>query len=518
MPSQQPIPRTSWLLLGLGLATGMEFFTFDSMNLVLVDLAGTLGVSPDQASWILTVYSSTLFLGVPVCIWLAGYIGYKRYLMATTLLFAAASMGCMVSPDLETMLVCRAVQGFAGAGLVVWWRAAIYMLLPKAQRSPSMMRVSELLYVSSAAGLLFGGMLADLFTWRLIFLPSLAYCAGALWLLSRHFPDTPQPQAARQVSTDWPGIALLAISLICLQVVLNRGPIDGWLVSPVIRVLSWVTVSAFIAFIGWQTSPSNRAPLLCLKLLRDRRVLSSALIGVCTGMILSGSLYVLPEYLRNTAAPRLSAAQTGKAMCVYALAALVVRPFMVGYIVRVGQRKAIVTAIVALVASMLLLERMLTTSTPAYYYTLPLVLYACCLSSLLPAVGSGTVAKIEQNRLLDGVSLYMTFRQFGASLGVAALTALLEQRETLHSARLFEHLQAQVGVTAGWLAGAGNLAAVRGGQSSSDGGHVATALLREVATRQADTLANADAFFFMACVGLLALCLVPIIPPTPPAK
>ncbi len=495
----------------------MEFFTFDAMNLVLVDLAGTLGVSLDQASWLLTIYSSTLFLGVPVCIWLAGHIGYKRYLMATTVLFAAASLGCMVSPDLETMLACRAVQGFAGAGLVVWWRAAIYALLPKPERSPSMMRASCLLYLSSAAGLLLGGTLTDLFTWRLIFLPAIAYCAAALWLISRYFPETLPPQTARLVQTDWPSIALLAASLIALQVVLNRGSIDDWLASRTIRLLSWTSLMAFIAFVWWQTSARNRTPLLCLDLLRDRRVLSSALIGICTGMILSGSLYVLPEYLRDTASPRLSATQTGEVMCVYALAAAAIRPFMVGYIARIGQRKAIVGAVAALVASMLLFERMLTTSTPAVYYAFPLVLYACCLSPLLPAVGSGTVAKIEQNKLLDGVSLYMTFRQFGASLGVALLTVLLERRETLHSARLFEHLS-QGGVTTSWLSSADSVAAVRGGLSASDASHVAVALLREVASRQADTLANADAFLFMACVGLIALCLIPIIPPTPPAK
>src|SRR5277367_3503551 len=103
--------HTRWLLIGLGLATGMEFYTFDAMNLVLVDLAGTLGVSLDEASWLLTVYSSALFLGVPVSIWLAGHFGYKRYLTATTLLFAVASVGCMLTPNFNTMLLWRAVQG-----------------------------------------------------------------------------------------------------------------------------------------------------------------------------------------------------------------------------------------------------------------------------------------------------------------------------------------------------------------------------------------------------------------------
>jgi DHA2 family multidrug resistance protein len=90
--------------------------------------------------------------------------------------------------------------------------------------------------------------------------------------------------------------------------------------------------------------------------------------------------------------------------------------------------------------SMLLLYRWLTSSAPDGYFLLPLALYACCLAALLPSVGSGTVAKLDQERLLDGVSLYMTFRQLGASLGVAFLTILIERRETLHSSRLYEHL------------------------------------------------------------------------------
>ena len=62
----------NWLLLGLGLSTGMEFYTNDSMNLILPDITGTLGVSLDEASWMLTVYSGALFLGVPISIWMAG--------------------------------------------------------------------------------------------------------------------------------------------------------------------------------------------------------------------------------------------------------------------------------------------------------------------------------------------------------------------------------------------------------------------------------------------------------------
>ena len=501
------------LLLGLGFATGMEFYTADSVNLCLTDITGSFGVSGDEASWSLTIYSSALFLGVPLCVWLAGYIGHKSYLIGSVVLFAASSVVSATAYSFDTMLAARAFQGLAGAGLVVWWRGTVYMLLPKPMRSESLMRVSTMLYLSSAFGMLFSGYITDHVSWRLICVPNLAYAAIAIWLLLRYFPDMPVQRSERP--TDWLGIVLIIVTLVSLQVILSRGQIEDWFGSPRIRALAWLGATALILFAIWQTSPRNQSPLLRLELLFDRYVLSSVLIGIFTGMILSGSLYMLPEFLRNVASQPLSATQTGQVMAVYALTAAAVRPLIVGVVARYGQRKTICGALLCLIGSMLLINRFLTTNTPAYYFYLPLVLYAFCLSSLLPSVGSGTVARIEQQKLLDGVSLYMTFRQLGAALGVAVITILVEQRETLHSSRLFDHLRASSQVMQNWMTAASNILAARGGYSALKSHDVATKLLAEIGGREAATLAYADAFLFMGFIGVITLCLVPLIPPTP---
>jgi MFS transporter, DHA2 family, multidrug resistance protein len=191
---------------------------------------------------------------------------------------------------------------------------------------------------------------------------------------------------------------------------------------------------------------------------------------------------------------------------------------VVGVVARFGQRKTICAALCCLIASMLLFNRLLTTSTPAYYFYMPLVLYALCLSALLPSVGSGTVARTEQHKLMDGVALYMTFRQFGAALGVSVLTILVERRETLHSSRLFDHLRTSSEVMQNWMMTASSAILSRGGYSAPHSQQVATKLLAEIGGREAATLAYADAFLFMALIGIITLCLVPIIPPTPVAS
>jgi MFS transporter, DHA2 family, multidrug resistance protein len=186
-PSVRPMTlgQTNRVLIGLGLATWMEFYTYDAVNLVLPDMAGSFGVSQDEASWFLTIYSSALLIGVPMSIWLAGHVGYLRYIIGSAIVFVIASLGCAMAADFDTMLFWRAILGCSGAGLTMWWRASVYLLVPRSDRSKSLMRISVMLYLATAVGLLFSGYVTDNFGWRLIFLPNVIFVVAAVVILSR---------------------------------------------------------------------------------------------------------------------------------------------------------------------------------------------------------------------------------------------------------------------------------------------------------------------------------------------
>jgi MFS transporter, DHA2 family, multidrug resistance protein len=307
------------------------------VNLVLPDMAGTLGLSQDEASWILTTYLSALLFGVPLSIWMARHVGYLRYVIASTAIFPVASVGCATTPDFATLLLWRAVQGFAGAGLTMWWRASVYMLMPLPERSGSMMRISVVLYMATAVGLIFCGYVTDNFGWRLIFLPNVLCAAAAIRLLVRYFPEVPRAADLRATAVDRLGILLLGIALVSLQIVFSRGEIDDWFGSARIQLLTWIGLIALVLFAGWQLSARNATPLLQLSLLANRNLQAAISLGLFAGIILSGSIYALPQFLRNVFPHPLSATQAGRIMCVYALTAAAIRPLVSLSIARFGQ-------------------------------------------------------------------------------------------------------------------------------------------------------------------------------------
>jgi MFS transporter, DHA2 family, multidrug resistance protein len=104
-------------------------------------MAGTLGLSQDEASWILTTYLSALLFGVPLSIWAAGHFGHLRYIIGSAVVFALASVGCVAAPDFATLLSWRAIQGFAGAGLTMWWRAGVYILMRRTMEQLNLPRL-----------------------------------------------------------------------------------------------------------------------------------------------------------------------------------------------------------------------------------------------------------------------------------------------------------------------------------------------------------------------------------------
>jgi MFS family permease len=92
---------------------------------------------------------------------MAAHVGHLRYIIGSAVIFVIASLGCTAATTPETMLFWRAILGFSGAGLTMWWRASVYLPIPRQDRGKSMMRISVMLYLATTVGLLFSGYVTD---------------------------------------------------------------------------------------------------------------------------------------------------------------------------------------------------------------------------------------------------------------------------------------------------------------------------------------------------------------------
>jgi len=148
----------------------------------------------------------------------------------------------------------------------------------------------------------------------------------ALWLLRHNFPEVPKAESPRLRNTDCMGLLLAAIGFLALQLLLSRGHIDDWFGSMHIRTLAVVSAIAIVAFAVWESSPRNRFPLIDVSLFKSHHMMAAIFIGAFAGMILSGSLFVLPEYLRLVDSQTHSASQTGRLIAFYALTGAALGP------------------------------------------------------------------------------------------------------------------------------------------------------------------------------------------------
>ena len=333
---------------------------------------------------------------------------------------------------------------------------------------------------------------------RLLFGFSALLMFAAAILFYRHAADR-WIDAQEPHRLDLLGILLLLIGAGCILAVLGRGEIDDWLGSPRIVALLPTGITANLLFALWQVSSKNTVPLLNLSFLKTRAMYSAAIVGFALGILLAGSLYVIPQFLRNVESH--SALQTGIMISLSGSASVAILcsfgPIS-ALVMKVGAKTVIALALVIEMTSQLLLAQHLTTDTPDHFLWIPLALNGVFIALSVPILGTAAFAGLRSEEVSNARALYYGFRQIGASIGVTLAVILIDRRMTLHSARLFDNMFNR------------NMASI-GIMLDPNAGAAARALANAVRL-QSSVLSFADVFYVMAAFAGLTVLLVPLLP------
>src|SRR5579859_7324132 len=225
-------PKTNpWLIaFVVSLAAFMEVLDTSIANVALPHIAGNLGASSDESTWVLTSYLVSNAIVLPITGWLVSVMGRKRFFLICISLFTVSSLFCGIAPTLGILLVSRVIQGAGGGGLQPMAQAILADTFPPEKRGLAFSVYGVTAVVAPSIGPTLGGWITDNYTWRWIFYINLPVGLIALFLIYRLIEDPEYLKAlkGKSLRVDYIGFGLLALGVGALQILLDKGQEDDW--------------------------------------------------------------------------------------------------------------------------------------------------------------------------------------------------------------------------------------------------------------------------------------------------
>lgn len=290
--------KLAFITLAAMLGTFMEVLDTTIANVAIPHIAGNLSVSTDESTWVITSYLVANAIVLPITPWLAGIIGRKRLFMICVLTFTASSFLCGIAPNLETLIIARILQGLGGGGLQPIEQAILLEAYPPDKRGLAMAFYGLVVVIAPVLGPIVGGWITDNYSWRWSFFINLPIGTLSFILIYLFIEDPPYLKKIK-TSFDFIGLFLLALFLGTLQFILDKGEREDWFQSDLIIYFSIICIIAGVFFFIWEKQ--EKEPVVDLSLLKNWNFALSVVFITILGVVLYGSITLVPVMLQNLA-------------------------------------------------------------------------------------------------------------------------------------------------------------------------------------------------------------------------
>lgn len=492
--------RRWWILLGLIMAAALEILDTTVVNVALPQMSGNLGATTDEIAWVSTGYILSNVIVLPMTAWLSGRFGRKRYLMVSILIFNIARFMCGLSGSLGEIIFWRLVQGAGGAALISTAQSTIVEIFPRSQLATVQSIFGLGLIVTPTLGPVLGGYITDNYSWRMIFFIHVPLAIASLGMVGAFLQDSVHQKRVNTV--DVLGIGLLAAGMGSLQYVLEEGERYDWFQDPWISRLAVIAVVSLATFVWWELTPRNKAPILDLRVLRDRSLSASVILGLVLGFGLYGGVFIYPLFVQGILG--FTPTETGLALLPGGLmTALAV--IIIGRLLQRGfdPRISIIVGMFIYIYAMWLLGH-LTTQSGEADTQLGLMVRGFGLGLVFIPITTVAFAGLQGPDIAQGAALYSLMRQLGGSFGIAVLNTYIVKMTAFHRANLVSDLYSGDSTLQSRLSGTAH-ALVAGGYGPAEAQAAALHLIDRTVQAQAATMAYNNAFILLGVSFLAAL-------------
>ena len=440
-----------WIVaLTVTLATFMELLDTSIANVSLPYIAGGLGRSFDEVTWILTTYLVANAVVLPMSAWLSRVFGRKNYYMACVGLFTIASLFCGLAPTLGVMLFARVAQGVGGGGLAPVEQAILVDTFPANKRAMAFALYTVAIVTAPAIGPVLGGWITDNYNWRWVFFINIPIGCLSLFLTNRFVHDpasfADERKSARTADgtlrIDGVGIALVGLGSAALEFLLDRGQIDDWFGSRLILWAAIIAVSCLTAAVLWELQHPD--PVIDLRMLKVRNFAIANVFYFMFGVGLFASTTMIPQILQSLYGYR--AIDAGLVLGPGAFVITMLAPIGAQLVQRgiVHPRILLFGAVVVVGISFLTYGRF-NLATDYTHWALARVLQGFGYAFFFVPLSVTAYSQLKPNQNNKASSLTNFFRNWGGSVGISLVTTMSERRADLHQSRVGDHLTTSSG-------------------------------------------------------------------------
>lgn len=398
----------------LALSNFMVVLDLTIANVSVPHIAGNLGITLDQGTWIITSYAVAEAVCVPLTGWLAQRFGVVRVFVVSMFGFGLFSLLCGVSMGLGMLVACRIGQGLCGGPLMPMSQTLMTRVFPPERQGMALGLWAMTTLLGPALGPILGGTISDTMNWHWIFLINvpiaLACGLGAFVLLMQLETET------TRVPIDKIGLVLLLFWIGCLQLVLDLGRDRDWFADTLILSLAALSAIGFVVFIIWELTEDH--PAVDLRVFRHRGFSASVFTFSLGFGAYFSSIVVVPQWLQVSMG--YTATQAGYATAFTAISALTTAPIAAKMMEKVDPRKMCSCAL-AWIGVMSILRAQWTTGGDFWTLVFPQLMQGFAMPFMMIPLTQASLSSVDPDEVASGAGL----QNFLRTMSVAVATSLV---------------------------------------------------------------------------------------------
>jgi DHA2 family multidrug resistance protein len=494
-----------WLIaVVVAMAAFMEVLDTSIANVALPYMAGSLGASNDQSTWVLTSYLVSNAIVLPISGWFASVLGRKRFFMTCLAIFTLSSLLCGIAPSLGAIILFRVLQGVGGGGLQPMAQAILADTFPPEKRGLAFALYGVTAIIAPTIGPTLGGWITDNYSWHWIFFINLPVGILALLLILQLVEDPPwlKRVSGAGVKFDYVGIALLTLGVGALQVMLDKGQEDDWFGSHFILTLAVLATAGLVSFALWEWFYEN--PIVELRLFKNLNFLGANGMMFVLGILLFSSLVMMPLFLQSLAG--YTAESAGLVLSGGGLLLLFLMPVTGVLSSKVQARYLMAFGWLTLSVGMYISSRQLDLQISFRSASLLRLVQVFGLGFLFVPINLVSYVGMPAEKSNSVAGLINFMRNIGSSVGTSMVTTLIARRSQVHQVYLVANVTPGRPAVGGAAAGLSTHLVASGVQAEL-ALRKAYALLYQSVIAQAATLAYIDTYLVLASAAAIMFVL-----------